>query len=189
MENDTASQTYQDRIQKLFERVSNIHNYSEEEKVSKIKEIEGAINALNDQIERRKEAREGQISLFSDKIKQLRQLFEDETAAKNRLETKLQNDLESVEKFSLKIIEDAKGNRDEVDRKLVSKLNGAIDMIQSEIPRCLKDKTFEHQKELDQIVKVELPALQEELNNECLLRKELEMKIYEGFMEQIKELA
>lgn len=189
MENDHSAQTYQERIQRLFERVSNIHNYSEEEKAAKIREVEAALAALGDQLERRKDARESQIASFGDKIKQLKQLFEDESAAKVRLESKLQADLEGVERHSQRLVEEAKASRDEVDRRLVAKLNGAIDLIQAEIPRCLKDKTFEHQKELDQIVKVELPALQEELGNECQLRKELEMKIYEGFMEQMKELG
>jgi len=189
MENEHANQAYQERIQRLFERVSNIHNYTEEEKFAKIKEIEAALSEIADQLERRKDTRENQIESFNDKIRQLKALFEEEAAAKNRLETKLQADLEGLERHSYRLIEEAKTTRDEVDRKLVTKLNGAMDIIQSEIPRCLKDKTFEHQKELDQILKVELPNLQEELNNECHLRKELESKIYEQFMEQIRELG
>jgi len=189
MENDNYNSAYQERIQKLFERVNNIHNYSEEEKMSKIKELETVINSIADHLEKKKETRETQIDTFSEKIKQLKLYFEEESSAKKTLESKLQNELESVERFSNKVIEESKANRDEVDKRLVHKLNNAIDLIQIEIPKNLKDKSFDHQKELDQILKVELPLLQNELNNECQLRKELEAKIYEQFMEQIKELT
>ena len=147
------------------------------------------VSTISDQLEKKKEAREIQIDTFSDKIRQLRAHFEEEANAKSRLEIKLQTDLENVEKYSHKILEEAKIQRDEVDKRLVGKLNNAIDLIQLEIPKCLKDKSFDHQKELEQIMKVELPMLQNELGNECMLRKELEAKIYEQFMEQIKELG
>ena len=66
-------------------------------------------------------------------------------------------------------------------------MNGHVEQIQSEIQRNLNTAS-ETNPDLEYIVQEEIPKLQRELTNEINLRRELEGKILEQFMEQITEL-
>jgi hypothetical protein len=74
-----------------------------------------------------------------------------------------------------------------LDTKLINKMNGHVEQIQSEIQRSLSTSS-ETNPDLEYIVQEEIPKIQRELTNEINLRRELEGKILEQFMEQITEL-
>ena len=66
-------------------------------------------------------------------------------------------------------------------------MNTHVEQIQSEIQRSLATSS-EANPDLEYIVQEEIPKLQREQTNEINLRRELEGKILEQFMEQITEL-
>jgi hypothetical protein len=189
MENDQNASVYQNRIQKLLERVNNIRSHSDEEKTTRIREIESAMESLLQYVQRIRETRSSHVDSFATKIQQLKSAFESEMAATAKVESKVEADLQNVTKLGVRLMEQAKLNRDQADKKLVSKLNNTIELIQAEIANSFSDKNCQSQRELDDVLRDELPVLHNELNNECQLRKELEGKIFEQFMGQIRELS
>ena len=180
---------YHDRVQRLFERVKNIQNITEEEKLNKMKELEKCITDLERKTMRKKEERVLRQDTFAEKINQLKTTLESEVEARLKLESQMNSELEHLERYCVNIAEEARTLRDESDRKLVTKLNNAIELLQIDIQRGATANHFETNTELEHLLKVELPRLQKELNNECELRKELEQKILEQFMQQVNELT
>lgn len=77
--------------------------------------------------------------------------------------------------------------RAEQDSKLVNKLNNHVEQIQIEIQKHAQN-SGEMSPDFEFITQEEIPKLQRELTNEVNLRRELESKILEQFMEQISEL-
>lgn len=69
----------------------------------------------------------------------------------------------------------------------MAKLNSHIEQIQGEISKNL-EASNEINPDFEFITQEEIPKLQRELSNEINLRRELENKILEQFMEQISEL-
>ncbi len=180
---------YQERVQRLFERVKNIQNITEEEKMNKMKELEKCVADLDRKTLRRKEERVLKQDGFAEKLGQLRTTLESEVEARVKLESQMTAELDHLERYCIKIAEEARTLRDESDRKLVTKLNNSIELLQIDIQRGATANHFEANSELEHLLKVELPKLQKELNNECELRKELEQKILEQFMQQVHELT
>ena len=180
---------YQDRVQRLFERVRTIQSTGEEERLAKTKELERAIGELDKRVTRKKEERTLRQDGYSEKIAQIKLLLDEEVESRTRLENQLAGELEGLERYCVRLGEEARTLRDETDRRLVGKLNGAIELIQLETQRHLAPSNFEANAELDQLLRVEIPQLQKELGNECALRRELEGKILEQFMEQVSELT
>ncbi len=188
MNNNNYGKAYQERVQRLFDRVNNIQSITKEEKQLKIHDLEKIVKELEGKIKSHREEKKDKISNFKEAIKELQKALEAETAQRENLENNLNSEINHLEKNCSKILEEARMIRDETDTTLVSKLNNSIDLLQDEISKNLVNNTFEEQKELDQLIETDIPKLQYELANESSMRKELENKIMEQFMEQIQEL-
>merc|ERR1712227_211757 len=127
------------------------------------------------------------IDYFDKMIKQLQLTLEEESEHRQRLEGDLNTEITGLEKNCQKIIEEAGKERQVLDTKLINKMNSHVEQIQSEIQRSLATSS-EANPDLEYIVQEEIPKLQRESTNEINLRRELEGKILEQFMEQITEL-
>lgn len=73
------------------------------------------------------------------------------------------------------------------DSKLIQKMNSHVENIQNEIQKSL-DSTSVVNPDFEYITQEEIPKLQRDLTSEINLRRELESKILEQFLDQIQEL-
>jgi len=134
---DMSSDNYNDRVSRLFERVGNLQNAVDEEKSNRIKEIETILMDLEKRLVEMKENKNEKIEYFDKMIKQLQLTLEDESENRQRLENDLNTEITGLEKNCQKIIEEAGKERQVLDTKLINKMNGHVEQIQSEIQRSL----------------------------------------------------
>jgi hypothetical protein len=66
-------------------------------------------------------------------------------------------------------------------------MNSHVDNIQNEIQKCVENAS-QTNPDFEYITQEEIPKLQRDLTNEINLRRELESKILEQFVDQISEL-
>lgn len=179
---------YQDRVQRLFDRVNSIQKITKEDKKVKIQDLERVVKDLETKILSQRKEKNTKISTFRETIKTMQDALELESQNREKLENGLNSQINNLDKNCAKILEDAKYLRDDTDRNLVTKLNNSIDLLQEEISKNLMNKNFEKNEELEQLMEKDLPKIQYELANESAMRKELENKILDQFMNQIGEL-
>jgi len=125
----------------LFERVGNLQNAVDEEKSNRIKEIETVLIDLEKRLVEMKDNKNEKIEYFDKMIKQLQLTLEDESDNRQRLENDLNTEITGLEKNCQKIIEEAGKERQVLDTKLINKMNGHVEQIQSEIQRSLNSSS------------------------------------------------
>lgn len=183
-----TTKNYEDRIQRLFNRVNTIQSATTEEKHNKLKEMEQILEDLEKKLESQKAEKAGRLNTFGSTIHTLNRLLDEEREKGERIESNFNQELLNLEKAFGKSIEEARLLRDESDQRLVSKLNKEIETLQYELARNFQTNNFEGKEELEQLVDTDIPRIQNEIASESAIRRELEAKILEQFMEQIQEL-
>ena len=132
-----SADNYNERVQRLFERVGNLQNAVDEEKSNRLKEIENILMDLEKRLVEMRENKNEKIEYFEKMIKQLQLTLEEESENRQRLENDLNTEITGLEKNCQKIIEEAGKERQVLDTKLISKMNTHVEQIQSEIQRNL----------------------------------------------------
>ena len=132
-----SGDNYNERVQRLFERVGNLQNAVDEEKSNRLKEIENILMDLEKRLVEMRENKNEKIEYFEKMIKQLQLTQEEESENRQRQENDLNTEITGLEKNCQKIIEEAGKERQVLDTKLISKMNSHVEQIQSEIQRNL----------------------------------------------------
>lgn len=182
------TKAYEERIQRLFNRVNNIQTVTSQEKQSKLKEIEKILEELESKLDKQKTEKVNKLNTFTSTIQSLNRILDEERDKNERVESNFNQELLNLEKAFGKSIEEARLLRDESDQRLVSKLNKEIEGLQYELAKNFQTNHFEGKEELEQLVETDIPRIQNEIVAESSIRRELEAKIVEQFMEQIQEL-
>lgn len=185
---NTYEKGYEDRVQRLFNRVNNIQSINAEEKQTKLRDIENVLTELAQKISKQKEEKASKLTTLTETMATLSKALEGERERAEKLENTFNSDLLTLEKNFLQSVEEARSLRDESDKRLVTKLNTELEGLQMNLARGLGSERFEGQEELEQLIETDIPRVQAELANESALRKELEGKILEQFLEQVNEL-
>ena len=114
------------------------------------------------------------------------------------LEGELGNDLKSLQANCRTIIEAANivnkalilhlknQDHDEQNKKFLGKINRQIEILAKDLSTELSKQ--DTQSYLQNFLEEDLPRLREDLNNEIATRKELETKIYDQFIGQLRDL-
>lgn len=185
---------YNDRVQRLFERVGTLQTAVDDQKTSRIKEIENILVELERRLNEIRDNKSDKINYFDKMIKQIQIALEEESDNRQKLENELNSEINGLEKNCQRIIEEASKvetalnqERQLQDSKLIQKMNSHVETIQNEIQKSL-DSTSIVNPDFEYITQEEIPKLQRDLTSEINLRRELESKILEQFLDQIQEL-
>ena len=143
-----SGDNYNERVQRLFERVGNLQNAVDEEKSNRLKEIENILMDLEKRLVEMRENKNEKIEYFEKMIKQLQLTQEEESENRQRQENDLNTEITGLEKNCQKIIEEAGKERQVLDTKLISKMNSHVEQIQSEIQRNLNTSNETNPEEL-----------------------------------------
>ena len=187
-EGPTNNKAYEDRVQRLFSRVNNIQSATAEEKQGKLREVERALEELESKLERQKTEKASKLHGFATAVQSLTVALDEEREKNERVESDFNQQLLALEKAFGKSIEEARALRDESDQRLVGKLHSEVEGLQYELARHFQTTHFEGKEELEQLVETDIPRIQAEIAAESAIRRELEAKIVEQFMEQVQEL-
>lgn len=98
---------YNDRVQRLFERVGNLQSAVDEQKTSRIKEIENILVELERRLNEIRDNKSDKINYFDKMIKQIQIALEEESDNRQKLENELNSEINALEKNCQRIIEEA----------------------------------------------------------------------------------
>jgi len=177
---------YSDRVNKLFQRISNIQTDVEDEKNNRFKALRTVLINFEKKIEEHQRSRQERCDQLAAKLKDLTQLLEEDINIRSGMETDLLVDLKGLEKNCKIMIESSLKDAEESNKKFLSKINKQIDNVAGDIQAELskQDAPQYFQQYLDDV----LPKLKDDIETEIITRKEIESKIFEQFTDQINEL-
>jgi uncharacterized protein YukE len=98
---------YNDRVQRLFERVGNLQSAVDDQKTSRIKEIENILVELERRLNEIRDNKADKINYFDKMIKQIQIALEEESDNRQKLENELNSEIGGLEKNCQRIIEEA----------------------------------------------------------------------------------
>jgi len=177
---------YSDRVNKLFQRISNIQTDVEEEKNNRFKALKTVLINFEKKIEEHQRSRQERFDQLQSKLKDLHGLLEEDINIRSNMETDLLVDLKGLEKNCKMMIESSLKEAEDSNKKFLSKINRQIDQVAGDIQTELnkQDAPIYFQQYLDET----LPKLKDDIETEILTRKDIETKILEQYTEQINEL-
>jgi len=177
---------YTERINRLFQRLANIQSDVEEEKVNRYKALETILINLEQKVEEINKNKLERHQQLLEKVKFLQNSLEENVGARQKIEGELGNDLKSLQANCRTIIEAANIDHDEQNKKFLGKINRQIEILAKDLSTELSKQ--DTQSYLQNFLEEDLPRLREDLNNEIATRKELETKIYDQFIGQLRDL-
>lgn len=98
---------YNDRVQRLFERVGNLQTAVDDQKTSRIKEIENILVELERRLNEIRDNKSDKVNYFDKMIKQIQIALEEESDNRQKLENELNSEISALEKNCQRIIEEA----------------------------------------------------------------------------------
>ena len=128
---------YNDRVQKLFERVGTLQNAVDEQKTNRIKEIENILIELERRLNEIRDNKADKINHYDKTIKQIQIALDEESDNRQKLENELGSEISALEKNCQRIIDEASKERQLQDNKLIQKMNSHVEAVQAEIQKSL----------------------------------------------------
>lgn len=177
---------YTERINRLFQRLSNIQTDVEEEKVNRYKALETILINLEQKVEEINKSKLERHEQLLEKVKFLQGSLEENVNARQKIESELGSDLKALQANCKTIIEASNIDHDEQNKKFLGKINRQIENLAKDLSNELSKQ--DAQSYLQHFLEEDLPRLREDLNTEIVSRKDMETKIYDQFMGQIGEL-
>jgi len=177
---------YTERINRLFQRLSNIQNDVEDEKINRHKALETILINLEKKTEEINQSKVQRHQMLLEKVRVLQSSLEQNVASRQKIEAELGNDLKVLQANCKTIMDAANKDQDEQNKKFLGKINRQIENLAKDLSNELSKQ--DASLFLENFIQEDLPKLKDDLNHEIATRKEMEAKIYDEFSGQLKEI-
>mmetsp|Transcript_29808 Transcript_29808/g.34444 ORF Transcript_29808/g.34444 Transcript_29808/m.34444 type:complete len:256 (+) Transcript_29808:27-794(+) len=186
MEGSPKADQYSERLNRIYQRLSNIQHDVGEEKHNRNKAIETLMVNFEKKIEELQKEKQQRYEQLLERVRSLQNALEEDITLRGRMESNLSVELKQLERNCQELIGNTGREGDDNNRKFANKIANKVDSIAEEI--AIELEKYQGNPELQHHLEETLPNIKEQIQNEVSIRKEVEAKIYEQFMDQINEL-